>query len=605
MSDDDDPRHSDPLERLERLDAGVDARVGHRKLLARALYAPIVGGARWAYVFGAVLTTAFAVEAVTGALLAATYSPGTLTAWSSVHHISFAMAGGWLVRGLHFFAAQAMIVTLGLHVAQVTVFGAYKKPREVNWWVGLALLALTLAFVVTGHLLPWDQKGYWATQLSMNLVATGPVGGGTLTWSYVLHVVVLPGGLVALLVAHVALFRKHGVTPGAQADTKKADPFFPKQLGRDLAASLAVVGLLFFLTYASHGAPLDAPADPASAYPARPEWYAVPLFELLEYTGRGFALALAGALAAYLVALPRLDAVETTALGPRMNTLAPLILAACVLLLLTWSAVRTDKNDAKFQAARKAADARAAVARELAMGGVPVAGGPLEMLRRDPALRGEELFAARCASCHVLGELGDRATTTAPSLDGWGTEAWILGTLHAPDAPLRFGRSPYAGAMKSFDVKPDGSPESWTAMPREEMLAVASFLAAQGDEPGEEVPALAPRRDPMLRQAGEAIFEKECMTCHVFEGKGDSAKSDSVRVARVAPEMSRYGSLSWTRAVVANPAASAAYRAAPQSTEKEGYMPRFDAELTADDVALVARWARAKARGMPLRPGAP
>jgi mono/diheme cytochrome c family protein len=220
------------------------------------------------------------------------------------------------------------------------------------------------------------------------------------------------------------------------------------------------------------------------------------------------------------------------------------------------------------------------------------------MLRHDPALRGEELFATRCAVCHVLGELGDAGKATAPALDGWGTEAWILGTLHAPDAPHRFGRTPYAGAMPSVDVKPKESPEAWTPMPREDMLAVASFLAAQGDERGEEVPALSPRRDPMLRQAGEAIFKKGCITCHTFEGKGDSAKTGN------APEMSRYGSQAWTRAHVANPSSNATYRAAA-TAEAKGQMPRFELELPPDDLDLVARWTRAKARGAPLRPGAP
>jgi ubiquinol-cytochrome c reductase cytochrome b subunit len=562
---------------------------------------PIVGGARWAYVFGGVLVVLLAVQAVTGGALAAAYSPDELSAWFSVHAISLVAAGGWLVRGLHAFASGALIVTMGLHLLQVAVFGAYKTPRHLNWWLGLGLLVVTLAFAVTGGVLPWDQKGYWAARVT--------TGSPSLPAFYALHVVVLPLLVVALVAMHVVLFRRHGVTPGAAADPKKSDPFVPKQLARDLAAGVGLVFVLVLLAYASHGVPLDAPADPASDYPARPAWYFLPLFALagsLHGAAKGAVVGLAAVgFAIYLVVLPRLDTVATTALGARMKLLAPLFLAGAALLLLTWGAVRSDKSDPKLQAALVAAASRAQIARELAMAERRGAKGPLDMLRSDPALHGEELFAKHCASCHVLGELGDAAEATAPALDGWGTEAWILGTLRDPDAARRFGSTAFAGAMPSVEKRPKDAPETWTAMPKEEMLAVASFLAAQGDEPGEEVPPLSPRRDSMLREAGEAIFMKECTACHTFEGEGDRAKTGS------APEMARYGSLAWTRALVASPSSSAAYRAdalghsATPAPAGRGRMPRFDTALSPDDVALVARWTRAKARGMPLRPGAP
>ena len=160
--------------RLQRLDKWLDERVGHRAVLEHMLNEPIVGGARWAYVFGSALTITFTVQALTGVLLMTTYAPSAQTAWASVHYISFKLAGGWLVRGLHHFGSQAMIVLLGLHLFQVAIFGAYKKPREMNWWLGLGLMGITLAFGLTGYLLPWDQKGYWATQVATNIAGTTP-----------------------------------------------------------------------------------------------------------------------------------------------------------------------------------------------------------------------------------------------------------------------------------------------------------------------------------------------------------------------------------------------------------------------------------------------
>ena len=164
---------------------------------------PVTGGARWAYVFGSALTLVFVLQLVTGLLLMTVYAPSATTAWASVHYISNRLAGGWIIRGLHHFGSQAMVVLLGAHLLQVAIFGAYKRPREMNWFLGLALLAVTLGFSLTGYLLPWDQKGYWATRVATNIAGTTPgigawvqqlmqggpeYGSLTLTRFYSLHV---------------------------------------------------------------------------------------------------------------------------------------------------------------------------------------------------------------------------------------------------------------------------------------------------------------------------------------------------------------------------------------------------------------------------------
>jgi ubiquinol-cytochrome c reductase cytochrome b subunit len=598
--------------RLTRLDKWLDERIGHNAMLGHMLNEPIVGGARWAYVFGSALTITFTVQALTGVLLMTTYAPSAQTAWASVHYITYLLKGGWLIRGLHHFGSQAMIVLLGFHLFQVAIFGAYKKPREMNWWLGLGLMGITLAFGLTGYLLPWDQKGYWATQVATNIAGTSPgigawlqqlIQGGpeygtlTLTRFYALHVVVLPGLLAALLVAHLALFRKHGVTHGPNADKKIVDTFYPKQVWKDLLAGIAVLVIMFALAYREHGAPLDAPADPASDYPARPEWYFLPLFELLKYfhgpleiVGTMGVPAIAGG---YLFLLPLLDRKPGTALGPRIKVLWPLFLGGITVVLLMFSAIRSDRADSKFQAARKVADERAALANEMAMKGVPLA-GPLDMMRHDPELRGKEIFTKSCAPCHVLGDLGDKDKSSASRLDGWGTEAWVLGMLHDPDAPERFGRTPYKGEMPSQDTPPKEGAEGFKPMPKDDMEAAAAFLIAQGDEPGEAVPANALRKDAARVKRGEEIVVKRCTLCHMYKATGDEADTGN------APEFQGYGSIAWTRAQVANPGTPKTYREKALDPSLKGHMPRFDDELSAEDVDLVARWVRAHARGVPL-----
>ncbi|MGO8993563.1 MAG: cytochrome b N-terminal domain-containing protein [Polyangiaceae bacterium] len=600
---------------LGRVDAWLDERIGHRQLIREMLDEPVTGGARWAYVFGSALTLVFVLQLVTGLLLMTVYAPSATTAWASVHYISNRLAGGWIIRGLHHFGSQAMVVLLGAHLLQVAIFGAYKRPREMNWFLGLALLAVTLGFSLTGYLLPWDQKGYWATRVATNIAGTTPgigawvqqlmqggpeYGSLTLTRFYSLHVGLLPLSLLALVGAHIALFRKHGVTPAANADLKKVDLFYPRQVWKDLVAVLVVTAVMFYLALREHGAQLDAPADPASDYPARPEWYFLPLFQLLKYfqgpmeiVGTMGVPAIAGA---YLVLLPFFDKAPTTALGARIKYLAPLFAGFAGVVVLLVLSIRDDDADTKFQKARKQADARAEVANKLAMNGVPPA-GPLQMLAHDPELRGHALFARHCASCHVLGDLGDAAKATASKLDGWGTEGWVASMMDDPDALERFGHTPFKGMMPSMlhapaDRKADDPP--FKPMADGEVRAVAVFLASQSDgSGGAEKP---PVRLPAELKAGESIVTVRCTTCHLWKGEGDDSSQG------FAPDLSGWGTVSWVRAQIANPATKTTYRESALDPKMKGHMPRFDGDLPADDLDLLAKWVQAHAHGRTLPP---
>src|SRR5438046_3085468 len=159
---------------MKRILDWLDHRTGVRKLAHEALYENVPGGSRWRYVWGSTLTFALAVQFITGLFLWMSYSPSSQTAWESVFYIQNQMSGGWLLRGLHHFTAQVMTVLLVLHLMQVVIDGAYKAPREVNFWFGLMLLVLVLALSLTGYLLPWDQKGFWATKVTTNLAGIAP-----------------------------------------------------------------------------------------------------------------------------------------------------------------------------------------------------------------------------------------------------------------------------------------------------------------------------------------------------------------------------------------------------------------------------------------------
>jgi ubiquinol-cytochrome c reductase cytochrome b subunit len=576
----------------------LEERLGHRRIVREALDEPVPGGARWAYVFGSVLVLLLLVQAVTGVLLMTAYAPSATTAWASVMYISTTMSAGWLVRGLHHYAAQAMVVVLALHLVQTAWFGAYRRPREMNWLVGLALMGLVLGFALTGYLLPWDQKGYWATKVATNIAGSVPlvgpvtqrllVGGPeyghlTLTRFYALHVAVLPLATLLLLVLHVALFRRHGVTPPASADRTQVDLFYPKQVGMDLAAGLLVLAACFALALRTHGADLDAPADPASDYPARPEWYFLALFEALKYAPGALewvaAVGVPLAVGGYLVALPWLDRSPGAAPRGRAAVLAPLGLALLGAVALTALSVRADATDPAFQKARALASRRAERARLLARDGVPPA-GPLAMLASDPETRGPELFARHCAPCHRLGELGPPpGKDAAPDLAGFGTEAWVKSLLDDPDAPRFFGKTPFRGMMPSVTRKPSDpqAAELFSPMKPDDMQAIAAFLAAEA------------RGVPHDQRAGETLVRQRCTICHRLDGKTDDEAS-------LAPELRGWGSLGWIEQHIANPGSGKTYPPAAMAKELDGHMPAFADELSAADIKLLAIWVERAAR---------
>ncbi|HEU5056725.1 MAG TPA: cytochrome b N-terminal domain-containing protein, partial [Kofleriaceae bacterium] len=233
----------------------LDRRTGHRAALRWALDEPVAGGASFAYVFGSVLAFLLVLQIVTGVLLATAYSPSATDAWGSVAYIQDQMTLGWFVRGLHSHGASAMVVVAGLHLLQTALYGAYKAPRELNWWVGVAMLGVLLAFALTGYLLPWDQTGYWATKVATGIAGTTPLAGQaiqeiaqggneygnlTLTRFFALHVLVLPAAMIGLFAVHLFLFRRHGVTPhwwlGDEALARRTRPFWPDQMFKDTVA---------------------------------------------------------------------------------------------------------------------------------------------------------------------------------------------------------------------------------------------------------------------------------------------------------------------------------------------------------------------------------
>jgi len=528
-----------------RISDWFEERTGFRTLLTQAFDTEIAGGASFAYVLGSALTVLLLSQTITGALLMATYTPSVTGAWASVYFIQKQVWGGWFVRGLHAYGAQAMIIVMGLHLVQVALYGAYKRPREVNWWIGLVLMALLVAWALTGSPLPWDEQGYWASRIEFSIIGAMPlvgstlerllVGGteagqSTLSRLYALHVGVLPTLFAAVLFWHIALFRRHGPTPYVVADPNVRERYFPQQAALDVVFAVVVMLSISIWSAATSGAPLTAPVDTGVDFSARPVWYFLFLYKLrillppsLELIA---TLVLPGAMAGFLFLLPLLDRGPDKSLGRRAGWLAPIGVVVLSGAGLTTLALRDDAQDPHFIKSAQKAEQRAQRALTLAASGIPPE-GPLAMLERDPQSRGSQLYAQYCASCHVLGGEGEYES---PVHTGFASRTWIAGMLHDPQDVRYFGRTSI-DEMQSQDEK----------LNEAERRAVIEFLFAQGAEPGD------PPYDVALVKQGEPVFMKKCTKCHLFNGEGQDTFD--------GPDLTGYASQAWLSKQIREPEA--------------------------------------------------
>jgi menaquinol-cytochrome c reductase cytochrome b subunit len=218
-------------ERAAEVQAGivgwVDERTGASGFLRGFLFRKVPKGTNWFYTLGSATMFAFVAQAVTGVFLAMYYDPSPTKAYDSVQHITNEVFLGELVRGMHRWGATVMVVLIFLHMARTFFFGAYKYPRELNWVIGVVLLILTLAMALTGYLLPFDNRSFWATVVAVNITGTGPIlgpyladflragsefGGDTLTRFYAIHMLVIPVLIAVLIGVHLYLVTKLGTT---------------------------------------------------------------------------------------------------------------------------------------------------------------------------------------------------------------------------------------------------------------------------------------------------------------------------------------------------------------------------------------------------------
>ena len=343
----------------------VDERIGLKTLEAKMMNEPIAGGSRWAYIFGSSLLFIFIMQALTGMLLMFYYIPSADHAYASTQYILHEVDYGWFILSYHFWGSSMMVVMVFAHMSQVFLWGAYKKPRELIWLVGLGLFGIVMAFGFTGYLLPWDQRSYWATTVGIEIMDKTPIIGDTLarflkggptpgqmTLSrfFVIHVMILPAALMALAGLHLFFFRKAGPAGpfrGTPEELRaKTDFFFPRQVWKDIIAMGAVFLIISALALIEPVQLLEqATPDPGDYHP-EPEWYFLFIFQMLrwkifsgEFGQFVGAEAIPGLFLLLLAALPFIDRNPERNIFKRPIALISWFVVMVGILVLTVSAI--------------------------------------------------------------------------------------------------------------------------------------------------------------------------------------------------------------------------------------------------------------------------
>lgn len=607
----------------------LDSRTGLRQAIHTVFYHRVPGGARWRFVWGTALLFAVVVQFITGIFLWMHYSPSTQTAWESVYYIQHEMLGGAWLRGIHHYTSSAVMILMAIHLLQVVIYGAYRAPREVNYWIGLAMMLVIFGLGQTGYLLPWDQRGYRATQVATTIAGVTPgvgdeakavaLGGDdfghhTLTRFFALHAGVLPGILIVLVILHAAVGRRHGYTPPEDAEDQSA-PYWPGQALRDGVVCLAVIGAVYAVASympAELGPPSDATVEFNTA---RPEWYFRFLFQMLKYFEGASGMFIAsqlipGVLMGVMVLMPFIGKWQ---LGRRFNVM---FVFAVLVGIISLSAIsfyedyngKTDKSK-HYLSDLALANAEAHRARELASLGIPGAGSR-EQTRKDPMIAGRRLFKRNCASCHshhdptledphngppLLTVIADEPS--AANLYGFGNRRWMEGMLDAEQivGPDFFGHTIFAeGEMVDWvnsNIRDElaDKPENEKQAFQFKVKAAAWAISALAELPYQ---AEDDQRDKAQLEQGMDIVlnELSCIDCHTLGEEEVGA----------GPDLTGYASQEWLTAFIENPKSERFYYNEDNYDEVDRLMPGYAThpddpklnKLTAEEISLIVRWLR-------------
>lgn len=465
----------------------LESRTGFVSMTKNFLTEDVPGGPSYWYVFGSATLFAMILQIVTGIFLTMYYAPSAASAWESTLFIYQKVPLGSFVISLHYWGATAMIALVAMHLVQVAVWGAYKRPRELQWVVGVVLFILTLVLGLTGYLLPWDLNAYFASQVSLNITGAAPIAGpflqnwlqggptmGTLTLNkfFGLHVWLTPLLLILLVGVHLIIFRHNGSAGPPKDDRRALRPgrFWPNQMFMDTLASFIVLLAIVILAILSP-APLDAKADPNNdQFVPSPAWYFMGLYYLLEIFpgqfGQFFGTIVIPTIGVlFLILLPWLD--RNPSREPRRRPIALVVTALFVLIAAGISIAGQTTVNIKAAARGQTAPtvpggADAAKVAAAAAAPLPATGSAAGQPGVSSAsAAGASVYSNNCSACH--GATGQGTPGAFPPLAGNAAvtaadpKDIIHTVLDGRTGPLSVGGTTYNGTMPAWksQLKPD------------------------------------------------------------------------------------------------------------------------------------------------------
>lgn len=418
-----------------------DQRLGVRETLLPMMTHPIPRGAAgpmgWWYVFGSASMTLLLLQVVTGIGLAFVYVPAPDAAYESLLYLNYQQPLGWFIRALHYYAGSGMVVLVLVHMTQVFLHGSYKYPRELTWVVGVLLLCCTLGMFFSGQILRWDPDAYWGLAVAGSMAGRVPVlgpwivevlhggpviGGGSLSRFFALHVFIIPGALISLLIVHLWLVLRCGISappsPDQPVDPATYDaeyhaelktsgvPFFGDAILKDaFFSALAVIVVVMLAAVLGPKGPSELPDPTLGGANPRPEWPFLWLFALLSLSPPAaetfIILVFPLVLVAALLAVPFISR-----RGQRAPSRRPVAVLLVIVLYTTLGVLTYQGAVAPWSPAMQA------------WSGDPI---PIRVVEQSSPLQlqGATVFQNKsCRNCHALDGVGGRR---GPDLSSIGT----------------------------------------------------------------------------------------------------------------------------------------------------------------------------------------
>ncbi len=518
-------------------------------LVRLALEEEIPGGARFAYTLGSATLIVFLIQAVSGVMQLFFYVPTVDHAYDSIGYLRTEVPFGWLIHGLHYWGANAMIILVVLHMTRVFIWAAYKSPRELTWLIGTAQLVVVMALSFTGTPLLWDQRGYWAAEVGTSIAGSAPVAGNlvkqimrgaetvnqlTLSRFFAAHIYIFPPLLLALIGTHLIALRTSG-SVGPWDETKRANsgPFWPDQVFKDAVTGTAVFLLLLVLIVFAPPAFYGQADTLDTSYVPKAEWNFLFLYESLKYfPGRLEPLGSVGVptvLILVLVLLPFID--RKPERNPFKRPIA-ILCGAIYIGFLVGFTIAGYYSKGYGQAPVTPKPAPATIAEKT------VVRIPAREEATATLSKGSELFLSHgCSGCHSINNAGG---TVGPDLSNEGKKGrdrkWLTDQIRNPKSHFPGSVMPAFTTLSDEEVNGlvdylmslngSGGSRSVTSEAGEAKTAAPSSVSKNNElRPARPDPAgkgLSGQAAFIIGSAdrGALLFEKNCARCHGGKGKG-------------------------------------------------------------------------------------